>query len=147
MEITDFFTKDVLASFSGTLIAVELVVFVTKDFPLIKKIPTKFYTFMLAVLHLIIVKATCNTIDLSIECFYRLFINALAVDLILCSGYDTLMEKLNGIKKNIEKTEEDIAEINGVISNETTTNNADANNTTSENAEEDSKKATSDIEK
>ena len=47
MEITDFLTTDFLASFTGTLIAVELIVFITKDFPLIKKIPTKIYTLIL----------------------------------------------------------------------------------------------------
>ena len=52
MEITDFLTTDFLASFTGTLIAVELIVFITKDFPLIKKIPTKIYTLILAIAHL-----------------------------------------------------------------------------------------------
>ena len=52
MEITDFLTADFLASFTGTLIAVELIVFITKDFPLIKKIPTKIYTLILAIAHL-----------------------------------------------------------------------------------------------
>ena len=65
----------------------------------------------------------------------------------LCGGYDTLMDKFKSVREMLNKAEEDIAEINGVISNETTTNNADANNTTSENDEEDSKEATSDIEK
>ena len=46
MEITDFLTQNFLSSFTGTLVAVELIVFTTKDFPLIKKIPTKLYTFI-----------------------------------------------------------------------------------------------------
>ena len=37
MEITDFLSKNFLSSFTGTLIAVELIVFVTKDIYLIKK--------------------------------------------------------------------------------------------------------------
>ena len=56
MEITDFITKNFISSFAGALVAVELIVFITKNFPLIKKIPTKFYTFILAIIHLIIIK-------------------------------------------------------------------------------------------
>ena len=48
MEITNFITENFLSSFIGTLAAVELIVFTTKNFPLINKIPTKLYTFILA---------------------------------------------------------------------------------------------------
>ena len=98
MEITDFLTQNFLSSFTGTLVAVELIVFTTKDFPLIKKIPTKLYTFILAVAHLVIVKTTTGSIEMSVECYYRLFINALVIVLILCGGYDTIMEKFKSIK-------------------------------------------------
>ena len=40
MEITNFVTESFLSSFAGTLVAVELIVFTTKNFPIIKKIPT-----------------------------------------------------------------------------------------------------------
>lgn len=98
MEITDFLTQNFLSSFTGTLVAVELIIFITKDFPLIKKIPTKLYTFIWAVVHLIIVKVTSGVMELNIECIYRLFINSLVVTLILCGGYDTIMQKFNVIK-------------------------------------------------
>ena len=35
---------------------------------------------------------------MSVECYYRLFINALVIVLILCGGYDTIMEKFKSIK-------------------------------------------------
>lgn len=98
MEITDFLTQNFLSSFTGTLVAVELIIFITKDFPLIKKIPTKLYTFIWAVVHLIIVKVTSGVMELNVECIYRLFINSLVVTLILCGGYDTIMQKFNVIK-------------------------------------------------
>ena len=75
MEITDFLTQNFLSSFTGTLVAVEL-----------------------AVAHLVIVKTTTGSIEMSVECYYRLFINALVVVLILCGGYDTIMEKFKSIK-------------------------------------------------
>ena len=105
MEISDFLTADFLASFTGTLIAVELIVFITKDFPLIKKIPTKIYTFILAIGHLLIQKVATGDIGSNIECYYRLFINALVVVLILCGGYDTVMLKFKMIKNDDDKKE------------------------------------------
>ena len=77
MEITDFLTQNFLSSFTGTLVAVELIVFTTKDFPLIKRIPTRLYTFSWAIIHLIIVKFTGGVMELNVECIYRLFINAM----------------------------------------------------------------------
>ena len=111
MEITDFLTQNFLSSFTGTLVAVELVVFVTKDFPLIKKIPTKIYTLVLAIAHLIIVKTATGSIVMSVECYYRLFINSLVVVLILCGGYDTIMEKFKSIKDITSNLESEVKEI------------------------------------
>ena len=152
MEITDFITKNFISSFAGALVAVELIVFITKNFPLIKKIPTKFYTFILAIIHLIIIKIFGGNIEINIQEIYLLFINSLLIVLALCGGYDTLMDKFKNIKDTLNQAEENIAQINGVISNETTTensaaNNAVTNNTSSDNAVEVSKATTSNIEK
>lgn len=102
MELTDFITKNFLSSFTGTLIAVELIVFVTKDIYLIKKIPTRLYTFILAIIHLLIVKSASSQLTWNIECIYRLFINSLVITVFLCGGYDTISEKIkiNKIKEN-----------------------------------------------
>lgn len=118
MEITDFLTQDFLSSFTGTLIAVELIVFITKDFPLINKIPTKIYTLILAIIHLVIVKLTNGTLALNIENFYRLFINSLVVALILCGGYDTIMAKFKSIKDTLEKATDDIKGIEEIVDTE-----------------------------
>ncbi|MBP3914790.1 MULTISPECIES: hypothetical protein [unclassified Clostridium] len=152
MEITNFVTESFLSSFAGTLVAVELIVFTTKNFPIIKKIPTKLYTFILAVIHLIIVQVVIGKADITVEFVYILFINSLILEVILCGGYDTLMDKFKNIKDTLNQAEENIAQINGVISNETTTensaaNNAVTNNTSSDNAVEVSKATTSNIEK
>ena len=131
MEITDFLTQNFLSSFTGTLVAVELIVFTTKDFPLIKKIPTKLYTFILAVAHLVIVKTTTGSIEMSVECYYRLFINALVVVLILCGGYDTIIQRLNVIIGNGEKIEKGSAkktEKNNIVENKDIKQISDENN-------------------
>ena len=72
MEITNFVTENFLSSFAGTLVAVELIVFTTKNFPIIKKMPTKLYTFILAVMHLIIVQVSSGKVDITVEFVYIL---------------------------------------------------------------------------
>lgn len=122
MEITNFVTENFLSSFAGTLLAVELIVFTTKDLPLIRKIPTKLYTFILAVIHLVIVQVSSEKIDITVEFVYILLINSLIVDMILCGGYDTLIGKFKNIKDTLNQAEESISEINNKISNDTSIN-------------------------
>lgn len=122
MEITNFVTENFLSSFAGTLLAVELVVFTTKSLPLIKRIPTKLYTFILAVIHLIIVQVSSGKADITVEFVYILFINSLIVEVILCGGYDTLMGKFKNIKDTLNQASEDISNINNEISNGTSIN-------------------------
>lgn len=122
MEITNFVTENFLSSFAGTLLAVELIVFTTKDLPLIRKIPTRLYTFILAVIHLVIVQVSSEKIDITVEFVYILLINSLIVDMILCGGYDTLIGKFKNIKDTLNQAEESISEINNKISNDTSIN-------------------------
>ena len=106
MEITNFVTENFLSSFAGTLMAVELMVFTTKNFPIIKKIPTKLYTVILAVIHLVIVQIVIGKADITVEFVYILFINSLIVELILCGGYDTLIDKFKSVTETLNKAEE-----------------------------------------
>lgn len=122
MEITNFVTENFLSSFAGTLLAVELIVFTTKGLPLIKKIPTKLYTFILAIIHLVIVQVSSGKVDITVEFIYILFINSLIVEVILCGGYDTLMDKFKNIKDTLNYAAEDISHINNEISNGTSIN-------------------------
>ncbi|WP_294388913.1 hypothetical protein [uncultured Clostridium sp.] len=144
MEITNFVTENFLSSFAGTLVTVELIVFTTKEFPLIKKIPTKLYTFILAVIHLFIVQIIIGKSDITIGCVYLLFVNSLIVELILCGGYDTLMSKLKSVRKSANQSKEDIGEKN---SKKTTTNSKFANNNASDNVVGVSKTNTNYIDK
>ena len=144
MEITNFVTENFLSSFAGTLVTVELIIFTTKEFPLIKKIPTKLYTFILAVIHLFIVQIIIGKSDITIGCVYLLFVNSLIVELILCGGYDTLMSKLKSVRKSANQSKEDIGEKN---SKKTTTNSKFANNNASDNVVGVSKTNTNYIDK
>lgn len=122
MEITNFITENFLSSFIGTLAAVELIVFTTKNFPLINKIPTKLYTFILTVIHIVIVQIIVGKAAITVEYVYISFLNSLIVELILCGGYDTLMSKFKDVKQTLDEAEEGIAEINGEVSKEVTNN-------------------------
>ena len=144
MEITNFVTENFLSSFAGTLLAVELVVFTTKSLPLIKKIPTKLYTFILAVIHLIIVQVSSGKADITVEFVYILFINSLIVEVILCGGYDTLMGKFKNIKDTLNQESEDINQINNEISNGTSINTKGIDSNTAAEVE---KTANTEVEK
>lgn len=129
MEITNFVTENFLSSFAGTLMAVELIVFTTKSFPLINKISTKLYTFILAVIHLVIVQIVNGKVDITVEFVYMLFINSLIVEVILCGGYDTLINKFKNITDTLNKAEEDINQINNGVSKDIISNKGvDSNN-------------------
>lgn len=112
MEITNFVNENLLSSFLGTLSTVELIVFTTKSFPVINKIPTKLYTFILAVIHLVIVQILSVDVNITVEFIYILIINSLIVEVILCGGYDALMGKFKNIADVVNKVEEDITLIN-----------------------------------
>lgn len=107
MEINNFLNMDFLAGFAGTIVGVELMVYSTKELPVIKKIPTRIYTFLLAVIHLFIVKCVTGTFDLTLGSVYLLIINSFLISTVLCGGYDIAIgniqipEIINGKKKNV----------------------------------------------
>lgn len=107
MEINNFLNMDFLAGFAGTIVGVELMVYCTKELPFIKKIPTRIYTFLLAVIHLFIVKYAMGALDLTLGNVYLLTINSFLISTVLCGGYDIAIgniqipEIINGKKKNV----------------------------------------------
>lgn len=107
MEINNFVNMDFLTGFAGTIVGVELIVYCTKELPIIKKIPTRIYIFLLAVIHLLIVKYVTGNFTLTLGNVYLLIINSLLISTILCGGYDVAIGNIqipqitSGQKKNI----------------------------------------------
>ena len=102
------------------------------------------YTFILAVIHLIIVQVSSGKADITVEFVYILFINSLIVEVILCGGYDTLMGKFKNIKDTLNQASEDVSQINNEISNCTSINTKGiASNTVAE----EEKTANTEVEK
>lgn len=111
MEITNFLTQSFLTTYTGTLVAVELMVFATKGLPLIKKIPTRVYTFALTIIHSVIINVINGTLESSLKFYYLLFINALVITVALCGGYDVVVGKMNLSlnQSNDEKTNDSLS--------------------------------------
>ena len=105
MEMNSFVNKDFLASFTGTLFSVELIVIFTKNLPIIKKIRTRIYTFLLAMIHIIIMGLETNTAEQTILCYYTSLINSLIITMMLCGGYDIIVKKIYSITKSDIKEE------------------------------------------
>lgn len=94
MEITNFLTAEVLINFTMTIIMTELWVSFTKEFILIKKLPTRIYTFILAAIHLSIINSQAGLFTLTTLGVYTLLCNALIISIVLCGGYDVVVGKI-----------------------------------------------------
>ena len=86
MEFTDFLTIDYISTFMGTVAVTMLVVQFLKDLPGIKKIPTKYFTFIVAFLNILI----CSFItgNFAVSNLYLMLINAVLVCFTATGGYD-----------------------------------------------------------
>ena len=86
MEFTDFLTIDYISTFMGTVAVTMLVVQFLKDLPGIKKIPTKYFTFIVAFLNILI----CSFItgNFAVSNLYLMLINAMLVTFTATGGYD-----------------------------------------------------------
>ena len=91
MEISDFVNMDFLAGFTGTMVCIELMIYCTKELPIIKNIPTRIYTFILTIIHLSIVKHVIGTFTFTLGNVYLIIINSLLISAILCGGYDVVL--------------------------------------------------------
>lgn len=101
MEITNFLNVDIIATFTMSLLIIELIVHNTKELPLIKKIPTRFYTLIISILHLVVINKIITLFPLpSVVGIYVLICNAFVISTILCGGYDLVNGKLVLTKLN-----------------------------------------------
>lgn len=95
MEIQDFLTAEFLITFVGSLLAIEVLVTYTKELPLIKRIPTKYYVAIVSVIHLILINYVAGIIVPSAINTYVLVINGLVMALMLTGGYNFVINKIS----------------------------------------------------
>lgn len=102
MEITNFLSSEALLTFTMSLVMVELWVSVSKGWVLIDKLPTKFYTLLLSVVHLFIINIEVGLFTMTPIGIYTLLCNALIITILLNGGYDFAVGKIT-IKKDENK--------------------------------------------
>ena len=86
MEFTDFLTIDYISTFMGTVAVTMLIVQFLKELPGIKKIPTKYFTFIVAFLNILI--CSFITDNFAVSNLYLMLINAVLVCFTATGGYD-----------------------------------------------------------
>ena len=86
MEFTDFLTIDYLCTYMGTVVVTMLIVQFLKELPGIKKIPTKYFTFVVAFMNILICSVLTDNFALSN--LYLMLINAVLVCFTATGGYD-----------------------------------------------------------
>ena len=82
-----FFTWDQLSSYAGATIAVILFVEFTKDIPGIKRIPTRVWAYIIAVV-LLILSTVFTSDNITPAVILLCFINAVIVAMAAVGGYD-----------------------------------------------------------
>ena len=104
MEFTDFLTIDYISTFMGTVAVTMLIVQFLKELPGIKKIPTKYFTFVVAFMNILICSALTGNFALSN--LYLMLINAMLVTFTATGGYDFAVKSVKIQKdKNVELKE------------------------------------------
>ena len=103
MEFTDFLTIDYLCTYMGTVVVTMLIVQFLKELPGIKKIPTKYFTFIVAFLNILI----CSFItgNFAVSNLYLMLINAVLVCFTATGGYDFAVKSVT-IKNEKDKDTE-----------------------------------------
>ncbi|WP_027626540.1 hypothetical protein [Clostridium lundense] len=92
MEFNDFITLDYMCTYMGTVVVTMLIVQFTKELPGVKKIPTRYYTFLVAFFNILI----CNILNetFTIAKVYLMLINAMLVTFTATGGYDFSIKKV-----------------------------------------------------
>lgn len=94
--LNDFLTWEVLLTFTGLVTATHMVTEFTKELPLIKKMPTKYWSYLIALTLLISVNIVCGSFKYEDILLY--LVNSIPVSL-----------SANGLKdfnNNLKKKEE-----------------------------------------
>jgi hypothetical protein len=101
MVLDNFITWDFITGYAGTVIVTMLIVQFLKELPFIKKMPTRYFTFIIALLNIIATNIATNSFLISN--LYLMFINAITVTFTATGGYDFAVKT---IRVNIDKKDD-----------------------------------------
>lgn len=93
MVFENFLTIDYVKTFLGTVVVTMLTVQFLKELPVIKKLPTKYLVFLVALFNILICSMLTN--NFSLCGLYLIFINAMLITLTCTGGYDFTTKKIN----------------------------------------------------
>jgi len=85
MDINDFINIEFIRTFTGCITATILIVQFLKDLPFIKEMPTRYFTFIIATLNIVIATIFPNTI---VEMIYLTLLNGIVVTYAANGNYD-----------------------------------------------------------
>ncbi|MCY6959511.1 hypothetical protein [Clostridium brassicae] len=108
MIFENFLTIEYVSTFLGTIIVTMLIVQFFKGTPIIKKIPTKYFTFIVALVNMIICGLLTHTFSFSN--LYLMIINAMLITFTATGGYDFAIRNVRVDKKDIEEYSEEIVQ-------------------------------------
>ncbi len=108
MIFEQFLTLDYISTFLGTVIVTMLMVQFFKELPYIKKIPTKYFTFIVALFNIVICSILTNSF--AFKNLYLVFINAILVTFTSTGGYDFTVGNVKFNKEIQAENSKDIIE-------------------------------------
>ncbi len=92
MVFENFLTIDYVKTFLGTVVVTMLTVQFLKELPVIKKLPTKYLVFLVALFNILICSMLTNNFSLS--SLYLIFINAMLITFTCTGGYDFTIKNI-----------------------------------------------------
>lgn len=104
--MNEFLTWNMLSSYAGVVLAVTLITELIKGVGFIDKIPTRFVSYMIAVV--IMIAAMFFTTGFSWSAFTLIWVNAVVVSLAANGAYDGIAA---GVKKKLSPDSTDKIEI------------------------------------
>lgn len=91
----EFFDWNSLGSFAGAALAVAALTQITKNAPLIRRLPTQLWSYILAVI--VLAAAGCFTGGLDVSGAMLTLINAALVSLATNGGYEAILRLKDGL--------------------------------------------------
>jgi hypothetical protein len=112
MIFEDFLTIDYIGTFMGTVVVTMLLVQFFKELPGVKRIPTKYFTFIIAFLNIFLCSILTNSFE--INNLYLIFINAMLVTFTSTGGYDFTIKNIK-INQGVEVIPPKVIEPTGEV--------------------------------
>lgn len=101
MNFNDFLSIQYISTFMGTVVVTMLMVQFLKELPYIKKLQTKYFTFIIAFFNILICSFSTN--KFSIVNLYLMFINAMLVTFTATGGYDFSFKNITAKETAVPK--------------------------------------------